>query len=102
MIPMLDLQAQYRSIKPEIDAAVAQVFDSGHFVLGGEVAAVTQDVFADDLEGRPRLDDECYAVLTQAPPRDERRLSALTPLGVLLPVVLVGPVAYVAGRILLG
>lgn len=42
------------------------------------------------------------AVLTQAPPRDERRRSALTPLGVLLPVVLVGPVAYVAGRILLG
>lgn len=42
------------------------------------------------------------AVLTQAPPRDERRLSALTPLGVLLPVVLVGPVAYVSGRILLG
>jgi hypothetical protein len=42
------------------------------------------------------------AVLTQAPPPDERRLSALTPLGVLLPVVLAGPVAYVAGRILLG
>lgn len=42
------------------------------------------------------------AVLTQAPPRDERRLSALTPLGALLPVVLVGPVAYVAGRIMLG
>jgi hypothetical protein len=42
------------------------------------------------------------AVLAQAPPPDERRLSALTPLGVLLPVVLGGPVAYVAGRILLG
>jgi hypothetical protein len=42
------------------------------------------------------------AVLTQAPPPDERRLSALTPLGVLLPVVLAGPVAYVTGRILLG
>jgi len=41
-------------------------------------------------------------VLTAAPPPDERRLSALTPLGVLLPVVLAGPVAYVAGRILLG
>lgn len=41
------------------------------------------------------------AVLTQAPPKDERRLSALTPLGVLLPVVLAGPVVYVAGRILL-
>jgi hypothetical protein len=42
------------------------------------------------------------AVLVQAPPPDERRFSALTPLGVLLPVVLAGPVAYVAGRILLG
>ena len=42
------------------------------------------------------------AVLTQAPPPDERRLSALTPLGVLLPVVLAGPVAYITGRILLG
>jgi hypothetical protein len=42
------------------------------------------------------------AVLVQAPPPDERRLSALTPLGVLLPVVLAAPVAYVTGRILLG
>ena len=42
------------------------------------------------------------AVLTQAPPPDERRLSALTPLGVLLPVVLAAPVAYITGRILLG
>lgn len=42
------------------------------------------------------------AVLAQAPPPDERRLSALTPLGVLLPVILAGPAAYVAGRILLG
>lgn len=40
-------------------------------------------------------------VLTQAPPQDERPLSALTPLSVLLPVVLAGPAAYVAGRILL-
>lgn len=40
-------------------------------------------------------------VLTQAPPQDERPLSALTPLSVLLPIVLAGPVAYVAGRILL-
>jgi hypothetical protein len=40
-------------------------------------------------------------VLTQAPPDDERPLSALTPLSVLLPVVLAAPVAYLAGRILL-
>ena len=37
MIPFLDLKAQYRQIKPEIDAAVARVISSGHFVLGPEV-----------------------------------------------------------------
>jgi sulfur-carrier protein len=42
------------------------------------------------------------AVLSTAPPDEERSLAALTPLGVLLPVVLAGPAAYVAGRILLG
>lgn len=39
MIPFLDLKAQYRQIKPEIDAAVARVVASGHFVLGPEVTA---------------------------------------------------------------
>ena len=39
MIPFLDLKAQYQRIKPEIDAAIAQVVDSGHFVLGPQVAA---------------------------------------------------------------
>lgn len=42
------------------------------------------------------------AVLSTAPPDEERSLAALTPLGMLLPVVLAGPAAYVAGRILLG
>ena len=37
MIPILDLHAQYRSIKPEIDAAIQQVLDSGHFALGPAV-----------------------------------------------------------------
>ncbi len=39
MVPFLDLKAQYRQIKPEIDAAVARVMDSAQFVLGPEVAA---------------------------------------------------------------
>jgi dTDP-4-amino-4,6-dideoxygalactose transaminase len=39
MIPFLDLKAQYRQIKPKIDAAVARVIDSAQFVLGPEVAA---------------------------------------------------------------
>jgi dTDP-4-amino-4,6-dideoxygalactose transaminase len=33
------LKAQYRSIKPEIDAAIARVLESSQFVLGEEVAA---------------------------------------------------------------
>lgn len=36
-IPSLDLKAQYQSIKPEIDAAIAGVLDSCQFVLGPEV-----------------------------------------------------------------
>ena len=39
MIPVVDLQAQYRSIKAEIDEAVLRVLDSSQFVLGEEVAA---------------------------------------------------------------
>ena len=39
MIPFLDLKAQYRQIKPEVDAAVARVIDSAQFVLGPDVAA---------------------------------------------------------------
>ena len=39
MIPFVDLKAQYHSIKPEIDAAIARVLESSQFVLGKEVAA---------------------------------------------------------------
>jgi len=39
MIQYLDLQAQYQSIKKEIDAAVIGVLESGQFVLGKEVEA---------------------------------------------------------------
>ena len=38
-IPLLDLRAQYHSIKPEIDQAIAGVLESSQFVLGAEVAA---------------------------------------------------------------
>lgn len=46
MIPFLDLRAQYNQIKPEIDAAVARVLGSTHFVLGPEVTAF-EERFAD-------------------------------------------------------
>lgn len=45
-IPSLDLKAQYRSIKSEIDAAIARVLDSCQFVLGSEVAGFEQEFAA--------------------------------------------------------
>ena len=39
MIPFLDLGAAYRELKPEIDAAVSRVLESGWYVLGPEVEA---------------------------------------------------------------
>ena len=42
-VPYLDLKAQYRSIKPEIDAAVASVLESCQFILGPEVASFEQE-----------------------------------------------------------
>jgi dTDP-4-amino-4,6-dideoxygalactose transaminase len=46
MIPFVDLKSQYHSIKEEIDSAVAGVLESGHFVLGPEVAAFEQEFAA--------------------------------------------------------
>ena len=42
MVPYLDLKAQYYSIKPEIDAAIAHVLESSQFVLGPAVADFEQ------------------------------------------------------------
>ena len=39
MIPFLDLGAAYRELKPEIDAAVSRVLESGWYILGSEVEA---------------------------------------------------------------
>jgi dTDP-4-amino-4,6-dideoxygalactose transaminase len=36
-VPLLDLKAQYASIKPEVDAAIAEVLESQHFILGPKV-----------------------------------------------------------------
>jgi dTDP-4-amino-4,6-dideoxygalactose transaminase len=44
--PFLDLKAQYRRIKPEIDAAVMRVIESGGYVLGPEALAF-EERFAD-------------------------------------------------------
>jgi dTDP-4-amino-4,6-dideoxygalactose transaminase len=36
-VPLLDLKAQYASIKPDVDEAIAQVMESQHFILGPKV-----------------------------------------------------------------
>lgn len=36
-IPLVDLKAQYRTIKPEIDAAVSRILENTSFILGSEV-----------------------------------------------------------------
>jgi len=43
-VPLLDLRAQYLSIKPEIDAAVAEVLNSQIFILGPRVQECEREV----------------------------------------------------------
>jgi dTDP-4-amino-4,6-dideoxygalactose transaminase len=38
-VPFVDLQAQYKSVKDEIDVAIARVLDNASFILGREVEA---------------------------------------------------------------
>jgi molybdopterin converting factor small subunit len=78
---------------------VGWAYGHGHDVLGpgiGVRLALVTAVLA--LAADVAVD----AVLSAAPPIDERARSALVPLGVLLPVVVCAPATYVAGRILLG
>lgn len=44
MIPLVDLIAQYHSIKKEIDSAVLSTLESGHFILGPQVTKFEEDV----------------------------------------------------------
>jgi dTDP-4-amino-4,6-dideoxygalactose transaminase len=46
VIPLVDLRQQLQAIRPEIDAAIARVLDSGQFVLGDEVAAFEREFAA--------------------------------------------------------
>ncbi len=45
-IPMLDLKAQYASIRADVDAAIRRVVESQHFILGPEVEALEREVAA--------------------------------------------------------
>jgi dTDP-4-amino-4,6-dideoxygalactose transaminase len=46
MIPLANLKKQYESIKNEIDAAISEVVQSSHFILGEQVEAFEADFAA--------------------------------------------------------
>jgi dTDP-4-amino-4,6-dideoxygalactose transaminase len=46
MIPLVDLTAQYHSIKKEIDEAVLSTLESGHFILGPAVTKFEESIAA--------------------------------------------------------
>ena len=43
MIPLVDIKAQYQSVRSDIEAAVLRVLASGEYILGSEVAAFEQE-----------------------------------------------------------
>ena len=43
-IPLLDLKAHFRSIEPEVRAAIDRVLTSQHFILGPEVEGLEKEV----------------------------------------------------------
>ncbi len=45
-VPLLDLKAQYQTIKKDIDEAVKRVIDSQYFILSGEVNAFEEEIAA--------------------------------------------------------
>ncbi len=45
-VPAFDLSRQYAAIQTEIDTAIADVLDSGHFILGEQVAAFEKEFAA--------------------------------------------------------
>src|ERR1043165_2755474 len=55
-VPFVDLQAQYRSIKSEVDAAIQRVLDTSAFILGREVEMFERE-FAEYVGAR-----ECVGV----------------------------------------
>jgi len=46
MIPMVDLQRQYKTLKADIDAAIQNVLDSAQFILGPNVAQLEKEIAA--------------------------------------------------------
>jgi dTDP-4-amino-4,6-dideoxygalactose transaminase len=50
-VPLLDLRAQYQTIAPAVEAAVRRVLESGHYILGEDVAAFERELAV--ASGRP-------------------------------------------------
>jgi len=50
-IPLVDLKAQYLSIKDEMDAAIQRVVDSTSFILGPDVRAFEEEFARPGLPG---------------------------------------------------
>lgn len=46
MIPLIDIGAQYRELKEELDAAVARTWETSQFILGDEVTAFEEEFAA--------------------------------------------------------
>jgi dTDP-4-amino-4,6-dideoxygalactose transaminase len=46
MIPFVDLQAQYRNLRPDLEAAVLKVLESGSYVLGAPVSRFEEEFAA--------------------------------------------------------
>jgi dTDP-4-amino-4,6-dideoxygalactose transaminase len=45
-VPLLDLKAQFRTIREEVRSAIDRVLDSQHFILGPEVEALESEIAA--------------------------------------------------------
>lgn len=45
-IPILDLKAQYATIRADVESAIARVMESQHFILGPEVEAFEREIAA--------------------------------------------------------
>ena len=43
-VPLLDIREQNQTLKPEIDAAIGRVCDSGQFVLGPDCRSLEEEV----------------------------------------------------------
>ena len=43
-LPIVDLKAQYNSLRDEITASIADVLENGHFILGPNVAALERQI----------------------------------------------------------